>query len=236
MKSLKAKQQLLVLLVGLFLCTSVASAERPYGDTVSGEAFACTAKPYSKSGNTKTGYKIQGSAETSCSGIGSAMAASTATIGPPVISASSVSTGGAKVVGGTADGGADSFDEAILTPPDGFKGNTVKVVLESGFAFKVTGAKGADYALWFIKWFANGKKIHGVQGTTNGSGNLDIYPEFEVKKVGSQFYFTLTIETGTDAGKKASASCSTAGIVLILPQGWSYTWASDQDGVRASDQ
>jgi hypothetical protein len=238
MKSLKAKQQLLVLLGGLLLGTSVAWAETPYGDQVFGEAIACKVKPYKKSGTTKTGYNIQGSAKTSCSNIGSATAASTATIGPPVISASSISQGGAKVLGGSADATASSFDEAILTPPAGFKGNTVDVILDTGFAFTVKGAKGANYAMWFITWYVNGKKIHGVQGKTNGSGNLGTYPHFEVKKVGSQFYFTLEIVAGTDAGKKASASCSTAGIIVSLPQGWSSTWASDLDGYghRSSSQ
>jgi hypothetical protein len=217
---------------GLLLCTPFAWGQKLFGDRIQGDAFACKTVPYRQQGNTKFGYVLQDGKKTSCATDGSGVGDSAASIGPPVVAA------GAKIgyakkrhVAGGGDSSAYSYDEAILTPPSGFDGNTVKVVLETQYEFSIHGAtpnKTVNYC--DLDWFVEGSPIHEVALFANGSGSPHFKSPFDIPKVGSSFQFELAITAGVAATAGGSVSCNTEAIQLNLPAGWTYKWASDDVG------
>jgi hypothetical protein len=81
-----------------------------------------------------------------------------------------------------------------------------------------------------LYWSVDGKLIHEVELLHNGSGSPHPKLPFEISKSGSSFQFTLTTTVNTAATAGGSVSCNTEGIQLNLPEGWTYTWASDDAG------
>jgi hypothetical protein len=224
------KQLHLYILALLLACTSAAWGQAQFEDRIGGAATACSAKEYMKSGNTKGGYTLQGQAKSSCKTVGSATSQAKAYIGPPVVSMSASSKRGPKQPGGAAGASGGSMDTAILSPPEGFNGDSVKVVADTGYSFKLQGETEPKTAGWEIDWVVNGKPIHQVESTSNGNGNVDLKLPFKIQKTSDGFEFTYEVDDAAEATFGASASCATAGVVLKLPSGWTYKWASDDAG------
>jgi len=214
----------------LVVCTSAVWGQAPaaplFQDGIEGTATtACTVMKYSRTGGTKQGYNLIGSVNNPCPKIASASAASDATIGPPVVNASG--KGGKKDAAGQSS--AYSMDTAFLTPPAGFTDESVHVVAETGYVFELSAQKPRT-ASWTILWQVNGHDLHEVIGTTNGNGNLSVNLPFDVSKTSSGFKLRYDVICAVNAALGASASCGTSGVILHLPQGWKYIWASNDAG------
>jgi hypothetical protein len=219
-------------LASLLLCSSAAWGQKlKFGDQVIGEAIACAKKSYTDTGSKANHYIVEGSAETSCDTLGSAKAASGAVTGPPQVVAQVETAFGKDGAGyGVAQG--VTHDTAVLTPPGGFKGTKVAVVIKTGYIYEIKDAKNED-ASWYIGWYVNGKEIRKAQATSNGGGNVKINLHFSVPKVYSRFQFLLTIgiTAGASTGAFAAAN-TTPSVDLVLPKGWRYTWLGKQAGYR----
>jgi hypothetical protein len=212
------KKYPLLVVTGLLLWTATAWGQQLFGDSIAGSVIACAEHHYSKTGSTKHGYDLTGKAADSCK-YGSANAASKAQIGPPLISGSATSKGL-----GTGAGSGNSYDEAILTPPQGFHGESVPVTLVSEYQFNVIGK--ASYLLcWAITDITEQ-----CEEATSGHGNPKLRLKFKVPGSGSGFQFQLAIngDATTVYGGSASFGISTVG--LSLPTGWTYAWASGPAG------
>jgi hypothetical protein len=218
MRPLK-KYQLLVM-AGLLLCTSVAWGKE-FSDTITGQAISCVTKSYNESGNTKDGYKINDKAVApKCTNFGSAKVMSGAQIGPPVINGSATTTTPKLLSSGLA--GAISNDTAYLTPPAGFKGDTVQVILKSAYQFSIQGVGGKSTGVYVIEWLINnGQFAHVVQSAKNGHHTSNLRFSFDVQKSESDGDFTFLLSVGGTAqvANGASASFKVLNLTLALPQG-----------------
>jgi hypothetical protein len=220
------KKYPLLVVSGLLLWTATAWGQQLFGDNIYGSAVACAGNHYSKTGSTKHGYDLTGKAADSCK-YGSANAASKAQIGPPVISASTTAI---SKKGGYSEaaGDANSYDEAILTPPKGFQGDSVQVVLETTYQFDVTSTAGGS-ALYELCWTITDITQHCVDATS-GNGRPKLQLRFNVPGGGSSFQFQLAITGQATTIYGGSASFATFDAALHLPTGWTYAWASGPAG------
>jgi hypothetical protein len=220
------KKYPLLVVTGLLLWTATAWGQQLFGDRIYGSAVACVGNHYSKTGSTKHGYDLTGKTADSCK-YGSANAASKAQIGPPVISASTTAI---SKKGGYSEGAgsADSYDEAILNPPNGFQGDSVPVTLETAYQFDVTSTAPGS-ALYEICWTITDITQHCVDAAS-GSGRPKLRMDFKVPGGGSTFQFQLAITGQVDGIFLGSASFKTFDVALLLPTGWTYAWASDSNG------
>jgi hypothetical protein len=228
----------LYLVAALLLGTLPAWGQALFEDDIEGTAFACKETSYNESGNIQTGYKIQDqTADNKCEN-GSSMAKSNAQIAPPLVGAGATSNPNGKE-NVFASGTATSMDTAILTPPDGFTGNQVKVVVKSKYKFKVVSiAQNGSYAItWVVKGGANCGQAHEVSSDEDGEGTQTLAFDCKVPKVNSGFQLPLEIDAATSAAYGSSASCSVVKVNLEFHQaGWNYKWASQStDNGELSD-
>lgn len=210
-------------LTGLLLWTATAWGQQPFGDNISGDATACVANSYHAHGSTKHGYDLTGKKASSCKQVGSANAASGAQIGPPVVNGSAAAK--SRIAGASGEGSAISYDTAILTPPQGFQGDSVKVMLESAYQFAAS-STGVGVAGYSICWTISDITEHCVEAST-GHGKPKLRLGFNVPGSGSSFQFRLTIDGDATSVINGLASFKTFDVELVLPAGWTYSWASD---------
>jgi hypothetical protein len=223
---MKPKKLHLQILALLFACTSAAWSQQLFGDSIQESALVCTESQYNQSGNTKHGYDLTGKASTSCK-LGSAHVSNTAHAGPPVFSATSSTTykkGGAPIAAALGS----SYDEAVLIPPDGFKGDRVKVKLKSAFEFKVAGVGGAALGEFDVCWIVDETDEHCTESESNGNGIQKVDFNFTGTKVDGEFGFKLQVSGSAESGYGASATVKAYDTLLKLPEGWSWDWASDE--------
>jgi hypothetical protein len=225
---MKPKKLHLHILALLFACTSAAWGQQLFGDLIQGSALVCTESQYNKSGSTKHGYDLTGKAFSSCK-LGSARASNTAHVGPPVFSATSSTTykkGGAPIAAAIGS----SYEEVILTPPEGYKGDSVEVKLKSAYEFNVAGVGGTAAGEYDICWIVDDTNEHCMQSTSNGNGTQKVDFNFTVTKADGEFGFRLQVSGSAESGYGASASVKAYDTLLKLPSGWAWDWASDDAG------
>lgn len=217
---------------GLLLSASATWGQALFADHVIGDASSCVTKHYHKAGTPVPGYFVKGSTTANACGLnGTATAKSTASVGPPNVSASAI-TAKAKS-GDVAVSDGNSFDTAILTPPSGWAGGPVSVILKTSYRFNVKNVTVTAPGALIINWYIEDQVVQHVATATNGNGEVNVSVPLEIEPNANGTYeFKVTVEG--EAGATASStggpsvSLSTGYITFVLPdKNWKCVYASN---------
>jgi hypothetical protein len=209
----------------------VSGPAAAYSDTITVKASACETLNFTVNGKPSNHYQIKKDAKVpTCEGFGAAEADAEASLAPPTMVTYADTTRAA--IGDTATTTFNEVDTAILIPPKGWKGNSVKVELIVPYSFEIEKVEGESTAGWLIEMIVDSGLAGYVNDSTdNGNGKLKAHLAFtEKKKKGSRFSFSLNMLGGTyasaspDGGPDAEVSADD--VLVYLPKGWTYHWAS----------
>ena len=110
------------------------------------------------------------------------------------------------------------------------------VTLKGAYQFRIQGVGGTSSGGYAIAWLINNGQVdHVVESASNGHATQHFRLGFKIKKSNGSFNFVLEITGVAQVQSGASASFNAYDLVVDLPQGWTYTWASQQSEIRASD-
>jgi hypothetical protein len=212
----------------LVLLSAAAWGQQIFGDYIQGGAASCKPVSYDISGNVMNGYDIHDKKTAPrCAGLGPATTGSSAKVGPPYVTSLTTATKSIE-----ADGFAEeeSFDTAILTPPNGWKGS-VPVTLKTAYTFSVQGASATRPAFFILDYYID-SVLKWQASETHGHHTYNFGFDFDVLPSETGTYeFLVTIAGETDAFANpyggSSASCSTSFMYFVLPKGWTCEWRSN---------
>jgi hypothetical protein len=216
-------------LAALLLTAPFARCARLYSDSINGSVQACKTKSYSEIGNATHGFTLTRTAMDSCKS-GAAKSTATVHVGPPGGSGSvtSATTMGEDI----ASASMNATDVVHLTPPAGFTGTMVPVIFRNTYQFNITGVSGPASGQYTICWNIEAEQC--MTSSNNGMGTQTYHVAFQVTKTaesvvpdaGSGFQFQVQVSGMSEATNGATASISTGNVVIDLPAGWKYRWAS----------
>jgi hypothetical protein len=216
---LRSKILLLVSVFSLFVCVSAWGQSR-FATSVAGEAGACA---FSKTYNIPPAPKdTSGAASLDCTR-GTAESETEAFLGLSVSSSCRV-TGIA-----SCNSSFNDYDTVTLHPPEGFSANSVDVGFQDNFSSVIAGPGGSRSVN--INWSVGSYSLNESATTAGSHASTITVPSipikapftFEIDKNGESIY-----DSSFKLGEVGTASFATTGFHLVLPKGWTCSYASGQ--------
>ena len=211
---------LLVTVFALLVCVS-AWGQSGFATSVAGEAWTrCGTQTYNIQ---PAPQNTSGEASSSrCPAYGTAESETEAYLGLSVSSSCHIT--------GTAicTSSFNNYDTATLQPPEGFSGNSVDVGFQDNFSsMSGENASVAVNINWLVGSYSlnEGVNTNGTHASTITVQSIPIQAPFifGIDKTGNSTY-----ETASKSGEVHNASFATTGFHLILPKGWTCSYASGQ--------
>jgi hypothetical protein len=122
----------------------------------------------------------------------------------------------------------NNYDTATMQPPEGFSGNSVDIGFEDNFS-RMSG-ENASVAVninWLVGSYSLNEAVstNGTHASTITAPSIPVQEPFtfEIDKTGNSTY-----ETALKSGEVRNASFATTGFHLVLPKGWTCSYASGQ--------